>query len=175
MVQTMIGNIKRALSAIVGIPGQLELIREAVASYDPQGNRARLREFENGLSDDIVERELRRVLEQERGWFRELQQQLAAEREAHAEDNERFNSVSRHAQELELKLAAALDKLDKLTRWRLQSQEACPVIDERVEYSLDGRQRYGVCRPVNLEQKNYWRHVPESLQALKESEGGDAT
>lgn len=183
----MIPTIKRALSAIVGIPGQLELItlltetRDELRHIREEVDTAGQLEFrESLLFAEKREVELRRRL-------LDTEQQLAAEREAHAETKQALidehhwrmvnhNNCNRLGGELNYaneKLASALDKLDKLTRWRKQSEEPCPGESFRVEWSSDGSSLKGPCTSEFLALNDYWRFTPESLKALEESEGGD--
>lgn len=66
----------------------------------------------------------------------------------------------RKNKELKQQLASALDRLDKLTRWRAQEEFQIPL-------SVIGLVE------IDLSFERKWRHTPESLQALEESEGGD--
>lgn len=99
MVQTM---IKRALSAIVGIPGQAGTLIDVIRDRIEYSHSAH----------EWVKAELTVA-----------QQQLSAEREAHAETKQTLNeayegsmTANERAEKAECELASALDKLDKLTR-----------------------------------------------------------
>jgi hypothetical protein len=75
-------------------------------------------------------------------------------------------------QSAERELSAARADLESLTRWRLQSEEPCPV-PTFVEVSINSP-RLGICldRCGKLEALDSWRFTPESLAAWKAREGG---
>lgn len=161
MVQVMIGNIKRTLSAIAGIPDHARIW------------------YLNCLVDDrdkTIERMANDLISTRR-WLQESGERcasLARERDALSAELVGM-SKQRDAivDALQKQLASALDTIDKLTRWRKQSEEPCPFSDSTVVMCITKNQ-FGCLRDAcDLEPGDQWRHVPESLQALRESEGGD--
>lgn len=104
--------------------------------------------------------------------LRETDRQLSAERDAHDELSVEYRKLAESNARTSAQLSATRADLEALTKWRLQSEEPCPV-PTFVEVSINSP-RLGICldRCGTLEAPDSWRFTPESLAAWKAREGG---
>jgi hypothetical protein len=169
--------VREFVDGIRAIPGQLELIREAVAQHDPRGWRASA--YGKQQSIDALEAVVRmreRSLEDERAAHEETKRtvELLQSAEIYGPKN-----LAMLQEQLASETAARKEaerKLDALTRWRLQSDEPCPMRDPCQIFSArDGSGRYVekmILRAAcNMNQTDHWRHTPESLAAMEKTDG----
>jgi hypothetical protein len=80
-----------------------------------------------------------------------------------------------HNERLDKRLTSALETVDALTRWRMQSDEPCPLsLNTSVEWTTNNSTvSCGFIAPCHLQPGNSWRHTPESwAEFRKTKEGG---
>jgi hypothetical protein len=128
-----------------------------------------------------VERTLGKVMRAiELNEIEDLYDILEAERASRSRATDEANELARACEsvrrELETETTAtarkeAERKLDALTRWNLTSETPCPItgIDQMVSWSADCSDISGTCFPINLDESDYWRHTPESLDAMEKA------
>jgi len=83
--------------------------------------------------------------------------------------------VNSERQDAREKLTSALETIDALTRWRLQSEEPCPQFPVEIPFDMQDEQRTYYCRAdsLNVPARWNWRFTPESWEAARKA-GTDA-
>jgi chromosome segregation ATPase len=118
---------------------------------------------------DNAFKKLRSKLDSERAARQKAEAELAEERGLWKNEHQNGVELTHEIYSLKSKLTSAIETIDALTRWRLQSEEPRPVVDEQVEFADDPPSPNGTCTSLELSEEEYWRHTPESWEAARKA------